>query len=572
MVFRTLSRRFLLGTLGMVAMGLAATSSGCQAISNETAIQCTSEAECLRLGPDFADSTCDKVTKTCIKLTPTEGLCEKNVECLERIGGPAVCRKSDHKCVGLLTPECPDMLAQPGALANDNVVVIGALSPNGTGDIGKTTVRVMDLALADVAFAGNMPGVDGGPTRPVAAVGCREFGAGIDGLLRGVNHLVNNVKVPVIVGPINPGHAAISATQVTLRNKVLLIAPTSISAGLANLPNPIAPTPLIWRLNYSDTSVARVIGKFIEQVLEPYLKSKNGSAPIKVVVIQEENLIGVSGGAALQKVLFFNGKDAAGNATADPPALAITNMGDPSNPLTTPNPDAKYAAVIQQVYQFQPDVIIWATADVAMVRVTFPMEINWPAGVKRPLHIGVLPPWNGGVYPPLLNFIDAVPERRARFFAVNAYTDTDQASVASWLLRFRGVPINADLQNSFAPTLRVPQLFYDGMMTAVHAMVALGNRPITGENLASTLPRLTSGKELLYAPENVGEAFGVLQTGQSINVRALTGNIDWDPATAAPDYPLEITCRTNPVGLLVDFARSNYNGTDPSKFTCPLPP
>jgi hypothetical protein len=46
---------------------------GCSFVTNETAIQCTSEAECLALGPAFAGTTCDKATKSCKKVADTEG-------------------------------------------------------------------------------------------------------------------------------------------------------------------------------------------------------------------------------------------------------------------------------------------------------------------------------------------------------------------------------------------------------------------------------------------------------------------------------------------------------------------
>src|SRR4051812_2374028 len=93
------SRRSLTAAVvfAIVAIGGA---QGCSVVTNETAVQCTSEKECLDLGPEFANTTCDAVTKTCKKVeAPVE--CNTNAECGQKAPN-SICRKRDHKCVQVL--------------------------------------------------------------------------------------------------------------------------------------------------------------------------------------------------------------------------------------------------------------------------------------------------------------------------------------------------------------------------------------------------------------------------------------------------------------------------------------
>ena len=140
---------------GLLFVGAAATvayvAPGCSFTTNTTAIQCTSEAECVALGPEFAGTTCDKTTKTCVKVPEDSDLCKTNKECIDLAGGqPAICRKSNHKCVNLLTTECPRVFAQPGQLLNDDTIVIGAETPVQTIELGDVMDETLKLFQAGV--------------------------------------------------------------------------------------------------------------------------------------------------------------------------------------------------------------------------------------------------------------------------------------------------------------------------------------------------------------------------------------------------------------------------------------
>ena len=132
------SRRHTLGARGAACLLVAACAAavgthGCSFVTNTTAVQCTTEAECLALGPDFVDTKCDPATKTCVKVDPGSDLCTTNQQCLTAASGlPAICRKSDHKCVTLTSTECPTVMGTSAQLLDDNTIVIGALRRQGT--------------------------------------------------------------------------------------------------------------------------------------------------------------------------------------------------------------------------------------------------------------------------------------------------------------------------------------------------------------------------------------------------------------------------------------------------------
>ena len=127
----TRARVAAVGGIAALVFAVGYRGLGCAAVTNTTAVQCTSEAECLGRGPEFAGTTCDKATKTCVKLPEDTDLCSKNQECIDRAGGaPAICQKATRKCVPLTTAECPTVLAKPGQLLDDNTVVIG-VDPKG---------------------------------------------------------------------------------------------------------------------------------------------------------------------------------------------------------------------------------------------------------------------------------------------------------------------------------------------------------------------------------------------------------------------------------------------------------
>jgi|GEM_PF-3166853 len=578
---RPFNQRAILGLSMVLGVLAVAAGPGCNAITNTTAVQCTSEAECLALGPDFAGSTCDAATKTCVKPPVNVGLCTKNQECIDRLNGaPAICRKSDKKCVALTTPECPTVLAKQGnlSIANDNAVIIGAMTPAGSVELGTVMEDAVNMAQAEIenGFLKGLPPVPGSTEpRPLVVVACREFTGGLEGLIRGANHLVKNVQVPLVIGPVDPSNGGIAASQVFLPNKVLNILPTAIISGLVNLPNPIAPTPLIWRLNFDDRSVATVASQFITNQLEPRLVAK-AVAPVKVAIVAEGNQLGLSSAGQMTKALKFNGKTAAEN-TVDGNFITL-NYGDLNDPVGNPNPEGRISQVLAALVQFKPNIILHAYAVFGIQRILFGIERAWPMdGTPRPYHIGLTPPWN--TFTPMFSFLDAQPFRSGRVFAAQNFTSTAEppfpvpsAPVQAWLSRFNDrFP---DLAASNTPKNQLVWTLYDATYLAAYAIAALKEKPVTGENIAQTLSLFNPPGALISTFESgdLSKGFTELTAGRGIDIQGLSGNMNFDLQFAAPTYGLEVTCPNVVNGAVASFKGSGFhfkNDTQQSVITSP---
>jgi hypothetical protein len=78
--------------------------SSCNLIVDTSTDQCETTADCLAKGPDFQTSVCTKD-----KVCSTGGDCKTNVECIERNGGPSICRRPEGTCIALTTAECTEV-------------------------------------------------------------------------------------------------------------------------------------------------------------------------------------------------------------------------------------------------------------------------------------------------------------------------------------------------------------------------------------------------------------------------------------------------------------------------------
>jgi hypothetical protein len=161
----------------------------------------------------------------------------------------------------------------------------------------------------------------------------------------------------------------------------------------------------------------------------------------------------------------------------------------------------------------------------------------------------------------MFTFMDAQPFRNGRVFAAQNYTypvpTCDPATeprchppfavpsqpVQAWLNRFNNQ--FPEFATSVTPKNQLVWLLYDATYLAAYAIVALKDKPVTGENLAQTLGQFARGnpkKVRTYEPNDINIAFGELTAGNGIDIEGLSGTMDFDVKLAAPQYGLEITC------------------------------
>lgn len=566
---------------GSILVGAAATialAPGCSFTTNTTAVQCTSEAECLALGPAFVGTTCDAATKTCVKVPEDADLCKTNKECIDLAGGqPAICRKSNHKCVNLLTAECPRVFAQPGQLLNDDTIVIGAETPVGTielGDVMDETVKLFQKEFTEKVKG--LPGLNGSPNvRPLVFLVCNEFaggltGSGYDDVVRSATHLVKDVGVPVIVGPVDPAHTAILAQNVTLQNRVLVIQPTGDNPYINALPSPTAPTPIIWSTSPNDRQYVQAAAELIAKQLEPQL-NKDGVSKIKIVTVADGTSYGLATAEAVEKIIKFNGKTAGENQTDG--NYVRLSLGDSLDKVNNPSPAEKFAAVQGQVFGLKPDIIIDIYAPVTLTGAFYPLAFGWGGatqGAPFPYHIDLVATM--GAFAPLFDVLTTVAPLRGKVFSFAAHRDADRIQRANnFVIKFKTEA--PQFASSFTPFATKVQQWYDAGYLAAYAIAANGDKPLTGENLGKTLALMNPpGQKVNVGTEDLPKALGLLTSGQGVDLEGLGGNMNLDPVDGTLKYDLDVICPAvdpatqkvltfKPSGFYVDAATGQGTGT-----------
>lgn len=554
-----LGRARTFGALAVIGSALAVGSGACSVATNTTAVQCTSEAECQNLGPAFAGTTCDKATKTCVKVSEEQDLCSSNQQCIEKAGGvDSICRKRDRKCVVLTSPECPSVLKQAGQLLTDDAIVIGSINPAGATELGDPMEKAVEFAQLEFSKqVRGLPSVDPAKTdpRPLVVVSCREFGTdGYDSMVRAAVHLAKNVQVPLVIGPVDAANCALTAGEVLNPARILSIFPIGQSPFLQTLPNPIAPTPITWSLGYDDANITNAAAEFTKKKLEVDIRAKNGDKAVKVVVLVEDNFQGQTSTELLEKKLFFNGKSAADNLS-DGNYLRLS-IGDQLDPVKNPVPEATVAKALVALYQFKPDIVFHAYAPKAIPTTFIPLLVQWPQDLPRAYHMDLIATFKA--FTPVNEIVDAL-RYHGRVFSVTTHVVREPAGRHD---QFKSRFIQQYPQFTNVPGIDTALIhfWYDATYMAAYSIVANGNKPLTGENLAATLPRLLppGGGRIETGPGDITKAFGILQSGQGIDLDGLSGDMNVDTRTGFTNYDIDVLCPEVKDGRTVKFKKSNF--------------
>lgn len=554
----------VLASSACLAATLLSVGHGCNYVVNTTAVQCLSEKECLDRGDGFENTTCSPVTKTCIPIVQGEGLCTTNAECTNRNNGAAsICRKSDKRCVVLQTAQCTTIHAKPTEIQDDKAIVIGLIDPANTSELGLIFNKAVQLAQEDLSDnTKGYPSVDGTEgTRPLVILSCNEFGEGIEGLQRAATHLAKNVQVPAVLGPLDSQNVLAAAGPIFLPNKVMMLPPTSVLSALNDLPNPIAPTPLIWRPAISDLAYANVNSAFLRDYLEQRtidLGIRPAGEKLRVTLLVEGNNINRAVGRKLEQVLFFNGKSALDNVADN--NFQSLDFGDVNDPANNPNPSVKISQTLNAIYQFKPHIVVQSSGILTLNKVFFPLERLWPAtSGPKPIHLATSPTW---LEDRLYKFIGADTSLQKRFFGTLAKPFQQSGDrIAQFQLRYKSRFPEFSASNINPLVYNV----FDAAYLMIYAIAAVGNKPVTGENIAAGMLRLQGPGPLIPTgdPLQLAAGFDALAKGGNIDLDGFTGPLDFDPKQGGVDGDAQIMCPalTNGVAVGVDFAKYAFSAS-----------
>lgn len=535
--------------------------AGCSTL-NTTAVQCLSEQECLAKGPEFANTTCDPMTKTCVPVAAANPGCTVNSDCIKQNNGqPSICR-SDNTCIALKSPECPNVIDTTGALTLDNnfddsptadaTIVLGHIGCGSTG-FGPCIQWENTLELVQNQFMMTTQGVTvGGKARPVVWLDCQEYDTGPNGLTNIATHLTQEVQVPLIAGIYDDTHASEIMPKLTQAG-AFVVNSDVVEEPLASLPgNPLAPEPNFWRVGGDDSPYVTVVAAAVSDggpLQQRYIAQGNPdpakSGGWKILVLQEQSLAGQYWYKEFMDHLTLNGVSGF-NALSTDKRIMVVNAGVPLDPEITPDPVTIGANEVAAAVAFKPNIVFYASEDpIAVEYVVNPMEEAWPANTPLPFHLSLCSGWTFTLPPTsLLNrvFIGGLdippsPTPTAQVTRFNEYYQ----QYNEYFGFAKGSPEDISLSAFY-----IYYSVYDSFYMSELLLSGLGDRPITPANIGQVALQLAaSGSPIDDSPESIQSAMAALGAGTPVTINGLSGALNFSATKGAAEFDGNLQCVVN---------------------------
>jgi hypothetical protein len=335
-------------------------------------------------------------------------------------------------------------------------------------------------------------------------------------------HLVEDVGVPAVIGFTLSKTATDLASSLFNPRGVLAVALNS-SPMLSAIPRSPDGPRMVWRANFSTTASTGAVAAFVSEVLVPKL-ARSAGEPVRIAILRRDNQNDLAFADRIVSGLRIEGRSVAEKGAE----LQQYVVGD------APSKQA-LATLRHKLVDFGPHVIVCALGEDSFEDDLVPqMEREWVAGRPRPFYIGP-----GGH----LMLDGAAPKRflaqhkdaRARMFA----TDTPATLPANVKLALH---YNEAYGASVTPetTLGAP---YDAFYLIAYAIAALGDKPVTGPNLARAIPRLIPpGEPIEVSPAAIFDGFKILRSGRNVDLQGTTTSLDFDLETGDPPVDIVILC------------------------------
>jgi hypothetical protein len=442
--------------------------------------------------------------------------CATNKECIDKAGGKAaICRRDEGACVPLETAECRQLLMEKGNVENDATVWIGAMIPDGgpASNSVRIVLETLDLARKDFAsMARGIPGPrSGDPPRPIAILRCDDTEPNAP-----AHHLVEAVGVPAIIGFGRNQDLMDLAGSLFNPKGVLAVAALNRAPALTTIPPSPEGPRLVWRTNTNASSSAALIAAFIGETLATRFSPQPD--PLLVAVARVDNLAYLAAADKLVSSLRVRGKSVAQGG-----AVVRQFVLDAEHP--------DIASTRREILEMAPHVIVYMTQKLTDRDDFLPqIEREWPAAVRhRPFYVGA----HGGSGP--LRLPAVRKDVWQRMFTV----DAPASLPANVKLAIR---YNEAYGQKLAPADTIG-VVYDAFYVVAYALAALGDKPVTGVNLARALPRLSPpGVPIEVGPAAIPEALKVLREGRAIDLDGSSTSLDFDPETGDPPATYVVLC------------------------------
>jgi len=503
----------------LAALAAISTLSCSVIVGGDVNDACATDDDCKALG--FVSAVCNQETKIC-EPGAAAGECTTAEECEASSGKPSIC-SAEKKCVTLTTEDCAQVL---GDYKNPNAIVIGFLGPlvGADASTGLPIHNGAKLALHEIETqAVGLPGGPNNAPRPIVMVCCDDLSAPESDPLRAAKHLVNDVKVPAILGPAFSGITIDTAKNVTIPAGVLTISASATSPSITGLQD----NGLVWRTCPSDALQAIPLAGLVtpleaqirmEQMLDPMTDK------IRVAMAVKGDAYGTGLGDAVTPLLKFNDASAAANGEN----FKRFEYDDPSG---NPNPD--FSEIITNITTMKPHVILMFGTTEAAKNLFDGIEAAWGDLNPMPPRPYYLFP-DGGKVVELTDGVGADDTKRKRIRGTVPGVTSEL--YGAFKLRYQSY-IKQD-------PLAYADTGYDAAYLLAYSMLAVGDKPLTGIAISDAMKKMSKGTPIDAGPTNdeINKAFQAIQSAGEIDYNGASGPLNFDPKTGEAKADIDIWC------------------------------
>jgi len=479
--------------------------------------------------------------------------CSTNVQCTDKLsaGGatvPGRCiREPAPHCVQLTSDDCSTITGDP---TDESAVLIASLLST-TGAQAATNLARQQSAMMAVeeinaanASGGILMSSAPGDARKLVMLSCDEN----TNLVRASSHLINELRVPAIVGP-NLSQDTLDLTQgnpatglpSSAQAGTALMSPSAVASAIATIPD----NGLSFMMVPSD--IQRVpLMKMRINALEAQLRAARGNKPtIKIAIYYRSDALGQGTRDGLSSLMINNVTLASAIATGNA-------REDVYNPASTDN-----GSIVTSYLAFQPDIIVVIGTAEAVTYFTVPLEAAWATqlpSVPKPFYVAI----DSTKVPELLAAVAKDADQRKRWSGTGITptpesTQTFAAFQIAYGQRWKD-PVTG---KTAAATVSGMGPAYDAVYTIALSLVGKRDTVIHGSTIIAGMPNLATNTDPCPSDANGFQApcfaisdhartlyqnMSMLLGAQKVTEIATFGRLEWDSQGAKANGLIELWC------------------------------
>lgn len=445
--------------------------------------------------------------------TGTAQMCERNTDCesTERCSDGGV-------CVTLLSTECTELVWPGNGAIRDDVVFLGSIvaSDDPYTGFGRDHENAVRLAFEDFDATGTLQG-----DRRVAWVGCDDS-AGVTAALSAATHLIEQVGVPAIVGPMQEENL-VAVADVAVPAGVFVMSPLASAPSITQRDD----DDLVWQTLTDDVFEVSAIVDRIEEL------DATGTGIDRLLLLAQESLHGQEIQAGV----------VAGLEDRLPGVPYVSDTyPDPADFRSQEEMLNAYSAVLAGIAFDAPysHIVLVGGAESQVFLYSY-LGTIWDPGAD-PLPLFTVTHGTVGELERFITDIGELPGTEA-LVPLKPLLETNLQATSPVFLN----PVNF-LSFSIRYRVRfgmneVPSAFlglaYDATLATLFAATTVAtDTPLTGAAIAEGMPRLRDpgGEFISFSGEDIAfiaDALEALSAGGSVDLQGISGELEWDLATGA---------------------------------------